>query len=306
MITDTNNFTNLTSEDQRFKQAFDTSPIGMALVSPKGTWLQVNDSLCVTLGYPPEELKQKTFQDITHPDDLDKDLGFVQEMLDGTRHTYQMEKRYFHKKGHVIWAILSVSLVRDDKGIPLYFISQIQDITQVKEANDNIEQLKNTQEKILSAIMSGIYIYNTEKRHNEYINSAYTKITGWTLDEINAMGEAFLDLFHPDDLDNVLDHMTLVTTQETDTPVTLEYRFKTKEGSWIWCYSQDSPFERSEEGNVVTFVGTFIDITRQKEAEIEITKKIEELEKMNQVLVGRELKMIELKKELATLKHATP
>jgi PAS domain S-box-containing protein len=115
--------------EERFSNAFVHAPIGMALVSLQGNWLKVNQSLCHLLGYSFEELASKTFQELTHPDDLQTDLEHVRDLIAGKTNAYHMEKRYFHKDGHTVWAELGVSLVLDKKGEPLYFISQIQDIT---------------------------------------------------------------------------------------------------------------------------------------------------------------------------------
>lgn len=110
----------------------------MALVAPDGTWLRVNRSVCEMTGYSEAEMLKMRFQDITHPDDLDLDLENVEKMLCGEVTTYQMEKRYLHKDGSTVWGLLSVSLVRDERSKPLFFISQIQDITAQKE---NAEKL---------------------------------------------------------------------------------------------------------------------------------------------------------------------
>lgn len=130
---------------ERFSSAFRDAAIGMALVGTDGRWLQVNRALCQIVGYSEEELLATTFQAITHPDDLDADLGYVNQMLRGEILTYQMEKRYVHKRGHIVWILLSVSLVRDQEGKPLYFISQIQDITQRKLA---LEQLQAAHDRL--------------------------------------------------------------------------------------------------------------------------------------------------------------
>ncbi len=122
----------LQESEVRFKSAFQYSAIGMALISPQGDWLKVNSRICEIVGYSETELLAKTFQDITHPDDLTADVDQVSQMLAGEIETYKMEKRYIHKKGHFVWALLAVSLVQDGDGTPLYFISQIEDITERK------------------------------------------------------------------------------------------------------------------------------------------------------------------------------
>jgi PAS domain S-box-containing protein len=131
--------------DALFQSAFEFAAIGMALVSPEGKWLRVNRSVCHITGYSEAELLQRTFQDITYPEDLESDLENVRKMLAKEIDTYQMEKRYFHKNGSIVWVLLSVSLVRTKSGEPLFFISQIQDITRQKTSE---EQLANAAAEI--------------------------------------------------------------------------------------------------------------------------------------------------------------
>jgi PAS domain S-box-containing protein/diguanylate cyclase (GGDEF)-like protein len=133
--------TALRDSEERFRLAFEHAPIGIAIVSPEGDWLRVNEKLCDMIGYSEDELLASTFQDITHPDDLDADLEHVRQMLAGEIRTYEMEKRYFRADGSIIWILLSVSLVRDADRSPLYFISQIQDVDERKRAQGEPERL---------------------------------------------------------------------------------------------------------------------------------------------------------------------
>jgi PAS domain S-box-containing protein len=126
----------LREANQRFRLAFDGAPIGMALVGTDGRWIQVNPALCEIVGYRAEELLAKTFQEITHPDDLDADLALMRRVLADEIADYSMEKRYFHADGHVVWINLSVSLVRDPSNKPLYFVSQIEDVTERKRVDE--------------------------------------------------------------------------------------------------------------------------------------------------------------------------
>ncbi|MBU1169547.1 MAG: PAS domain S-box protein [Proteobacteria bacterium] len=134
--------------EERFRGAFETAPHGMALVSKEGRWLKVNQSMCQIIGYSMAELLSIDFQTITHPDDLDTDLDYVKQLLDGRRESYQMEKRYIHKDGHFIWILLSVSLVKNADGTPLYFVSQIQDIDERKKT-ESLKQSESLLNKIL-------------------------------------------------------------------------------------------------------------------------------------------------------------
>lgn len=126
----------LRESEERFRLSMGNAPIGIALVGTDGSWLEVNDRLCEIVGRSRDELLALTFQDITHPDDLDADLAYVQALLDGEMDRYAMEKRYFHADGREVPILLSVSLVRDAAGEPLHFISQIQDISERRRAEE--------------------------------------------------------------------------------------------------------------------------------------------------------------------------
>ncbi len=131
----------LPDSQELFRLAFNDAAIGMALVATDGRWLKVNRALCEIVGYSETDLLKTTFQKITYPDDLEADLGSVRKVLAGEIRTYQMEKRYFHSSGHIVWILLSVSLVRDKQEQPLYFIAQIQDITPRKQAEARLRNL---------------------------------------------------------------------------------------------------------------------------------------------------------------------
>jgi diguanylate cyclase (GGDEF)-like protein/PAS domain S-box-containing protein len=125
----------LEDANQRFRSAFDDAAIGMAMVDTEGRWQRANRALSELTGYPQDRLIGMGFADLTHPDDLPKDLNALQEMLDGVRDRFQTEKRYFHADGHVIWVSLHTSIVRDVDGNPMYLLSQMQDISE-RKANE--------------------------------------------------------------------------------------------------------------------------------------------------------------------------
>ncbi len=118
-----------------FENAFAHAAIGMALIGLDGRWLVVNQAVCRFLGYTEHELFSLTFQALTHPDDLQADLASADRLLRGEIENYEMEKRYFRKDRRLVWGLLSASLARGTDGQPLFFISQIQDITASKTAD---------------------------------------------------------------------------------------------------------------------------------------------------------------------------
>lgn len=154
----------LRGSEDRFASAFENASIGMALVSTEGKWLKVNRALCSLLGYSAEELFTQSFQDITHPDDLDIDLAHMQAVIDGKAPSYQMQKRYLDKEGCLVWVLLSVSLVRDKEGKPLHFISQIQDITERRRAEASLDAVQG--ELIDASRRAGMAEVATSVLHN--------------------------------------------------------------------------------------------------------------------------------------------
>ena len=132
----------LRASERQFATAFEHAAIGMALVGINGQWLKVNRALCQILGYTAAELNATTFQEITHPEDLSANVQTLRQLLAGEMETCQMEKRYLHKDGRVIWAFLSISLVRDDFGLPVHLISQIQDISARRIIEEQFRQVQ--------------------------------------------------------------------------------------------------------------------------------------------------------------------
>ncbi len=130
----------LQKSEARFRSTFDQAAVGIAHISFSGEWLRMNQKVCDILGYPMNELAALTFQDVTHPEDLQKDLQYVEQMLAGEITTYDMEKRYYRKSGDIVWINLTVSLVREEGGEAGYFVSVIEDIDRRKEADERLSQ----------------------------------------------------------------------------------------------------------------------------------------------------------------------
>ena len=186
----------LIESEERFRGAFDFAAIGMALVAPDGRWLRVNPSLCRIVGYSPEELLATTFQAITHPEDLDTDMEFVQRMLEGVIPHYQMEKRYLHKDGHLVWVLLSVSLVRDSDRRPLYFVSQLQDISVRKEAEARLIE-SELRYRIITDLVPG-FVYEGVlcggRMQLTWVTAGFERVYGCSLETFHMLGrERFYD-----------------------------------------------------------------------------------------------------------------
>jgi len=130
---------------------FRQAAVGIGMVALTGVWLRVNQRLCSITGYSEEELLATSFQAITHPDDLQADLEQVQAVIAGALHDYTLEKRYHHRDGHYVWISLTVTLVRDEQGDPLYFIAVIQDIATRKRLEREVQEAQQALEARVEA-----------------------------------------------------------------------------------------------------------------------------------------------------------
>lgn len=126
--------------EARFRTVFERAGVGIALVAPDGGWLRVNDALCQIVGYSQDEFVKLTFQDITHPDDLDSDLYLLRQLIDDEIDRYQLEKRYITKSGNTIWIQLVVTKQMSPQGELEYFVSIIKDIQERKEAEASLTE----------------------------------------------------------------------------------------------------------------------------------------------------------------------
>src|SRR4051794_15160189 len=170
----------LAEAELRWRLTIDAAPIGMALVALDGTFVRVNPKLCDIVGYSEVELLNRTFQDLTHPEDLDADLELLGQLLGEQIDQYTLDKRYRHAAGHYVWARLSVALVWAESGEPLHYIAQIEDVTASRLAQQRLTAI------IASASDAFVSIGGTGLV-TEW-NAAAEAMFGWTRDD--AVGQA--------------------------------------------------------------------------------------------------------------------
>ena len=181
--------------EERFRSAFDSSGIGMGLTSLDGHWLQVNPSLCRIVGYTADALCQRTFMEITHPDDLASDLLRMDDLLAGSIRHFSMEKRYVRQDGESVWVNLTVALVRSADGSPLYTVAQIEDIDRRKKLENELRESQARQKATLDALpdllfevdLEGVYHYCHSPRADLLLQPAPDLI-----------GKSLSDVFPPD------------------------------------------------------------------------------------------------------------
>jgi PAS domain S-box-containing protein len=157
----------LRASEKRFRSIFEHAPIGIAIVSLDGRWLSVNNATCAIVGYTRVELEQMTFHQVTHPDDLQADLDHVRQLMEGSTPSYQMEKRYIRKDGQLVWVLLTVTLLRDEAGKPLYFLSQIMNISDRKQKEQAIAGALAEKEVLLKEV------YHRVKNNLQVVSSLF-------------------------------------------------------------------------------------------------------------------------------------
>ncbi|UGB37689.1 GAF domain-containing sensor histidine kinase [Frateuria soli] len=178
----------LHESEQRFRATFDQAAVGIAHVALDGRWLRFNPRLCQMMGYGEAGLHGRTFQDITHPDDLAADLELMQQLLAERIPTYTMEKRYIRGDGSVLWANLTASLMRNLHGEPEYFIAVIEDIGGRKCAEAERERSRLAEQRararldaIIQAAPVGIGVLDADLRYL-HVNEALAKLNGRSVD----------------------------------------------------------------------------------------------------------------------------
>lgn len=191
----------LREAEERFRSSFEWAAIGMAILNFKGKFIQVNKALADILGYRESELLKFGYDAITHPQDITQHTDMVRDVLKGRRHNYQLEKRYIHKEGHVVWVFLSVSAVRNNKGRVLYFISQIQDITERKRNEATLIEREHFL-RTLSECLPGLVSYWGTDLRCQFANKNHEKWYGIAADNMRdqhmraVLGEDLFDHDH--------------------------------------------------------------------------------------------------------------
>jgi PAS domain S-box-containing protein len=253
----------LRESEERFRRIFEEGPLGIAVVGPDNTVSHVNAQLCRMLGYTEEELKARTAADVTHPDDIGVNAHLTQQLFVGELSSYQVEKRYVTKDGQVMWGSLTGSLIRDERGQPLYALGIIEDISERKEAE---EALRESEARLLNA---------QSIAHLGYLEmKAATGESCWSDETFRILGvephsfepdvQQVLRRVHPEDLARATQAARELFEQGK--PFDIEHRIVRPDGEVRWVQARAEVIE-SENGQPVRFASTLLDITQRKHAE---------------------------------------
>lgn len=257
-----------------FRSAFDDVAVGMALIAPEngnGLYLRVNRAWCEMLGYPEEELLRMTFSDVTHPEDLDATADCVRRLRAGEIDNYQHEKRYLCADERVVWALTSVSTVKGTQGNPLYFVAQMQDITERKHTEEELKKNHELLQSVMEGTTDAVFAKDAQGRYL-MINRAGAEALGKRVEEV--IGRTDIELFAAEDGREVMEaEQEILAAAETRTTEDT----KTAEGDTRTFLSTKGPY-RDGEGNVVGMFGVARDITDRKKAEDKLRESEQRLQ----------------------------
>lgn len=174
----------LALQEEQFRQTFEYAANGMAIIGLDGRWLKVNKSLCNILGYGKNELKGEPFNQYIHPDDQEESRILFEQLRQGEIQTYQKEKRYIHQNGSIVWSLISVSVVNDSLGNPIHFVSQINDITQRKLAQFQLQESIVKLQGIQDASTQVCILEYDLNGNVSFFNKGAENLLGYSADEV--------------------------------------------------------------------------------------------------------------------------
>ncbi|GEM_PF-1309724 len=265
----------LRKSEEQFRLLFDLAPIGMAITGLDGKILRVNQAFCKLLDYTPEELRKLALADLNYPDELTATLELREQLLRGEIPGFEMEKRLIAKGGKILHVILQSTLVRDSQGLPLHFIGQIVDITARQQAEEARRESEARFRQLAENIKSVFWLTDLGKNQMLYISPAYEEIWGRSSANLYESPRHWLTAIHPDDLQRVYES---ILTKQTIGKYDEIYRIQRPDGELRWIRDRAFPI-RDEQGKVYRIAGIAEDITTLKQAEHEIRRLKEGLEK---------------------------
>jgi PAS domain S-box-containing protein len=255
----------LRESGEKFRLTFDESPIGAAIVSLGFTFQHVNAELSRITGYSEQELLKSSITKIVHPDDTAEDMEKGHLIMSGEIDQFDHEERSIRKDGQVIWIRLSVRVVRDAVGKSLYFLSLIQDITERKQAEKELQESEERLTFVMEGSQLGFWDWNIETGEVQR-NERWAGMLGYSIQEVELNVKQWTDLIHTDERavawKSIQDHL------EGRTPVhEVEYRILCKDGKYKWILDQAMVVKHDQQGRPLRMSGTHSDITERKQAE---------------------------------------
>ncbi|MFC1671413.1 PAS domain S-box protein [Spirochaetota bacterium] len=261
------------NEFHPFQTTFEIARIGIAHVSLDGNFLRANKRLCSMLRYTEEELKAIKFSDITHPEDIPSSLENLKNILSGKINDFSAEKRYIRNDGSIMWARLSVVLLRTKTGKPMYFVSIIEDITEHQQADEELKESEEKYRRLFELESDPIFLVDAETTGIIDSNRAATEMYGYTNEEFKQLKVTDISAEPEKTKKSILEeHLTRIP-----------HRYSRKKDGTIF------PAEIS--ANYFKLDGKKVNLSRVQD----ITDRINSAEKLKATLRDKELLLTEIK-----------
>ena len=251
----------LISSEERFRVLFEQAAVGVAQIDTEtGQFIRINQKYCDIVGYTPDEMTKTTFQNITHPEDLQADLQNMQMLTDGKIREFSMEKRYYHKNGSAVWVNLTVSPMWKIGQEPDYHIAVVRDIISRKHAEANLRKSEQKYRRIVDTANEGVWMVD-ENEMTTFVNQRMAEMLLYCPEEM--MGQSFVVFVFEEDL---RDHEKQMESRKQGNSGYYERRFRRKDNTAIWTIVSATPVLNDEQ----QFRGSFAmvtDITERRRAE---------------------------------------
>ena len=248
----------------KLQWTIDEAPVCVAMVGTDKRFLQCNKSFCDFLGYSAEDLKGKTIAEITFPDDIEIGMADLRAIMADEIKTSRVQKRYVRKDGSLVWGEVTISLIRDKNGNPLYFLPIIQDITFQKKAEEMLKASEDRFRHVFEAANVGKSI--TTPAGKITVNQAFADLLGYSKQELE--GKTWQELTLPEDIDTTVTKIGLLLSGEQNA-TRFNKRYLHKNGSVVWA-DVSTALRRDKAGQPLHFVTTLVDISERKRFEDEL------------------------------------
>jgi two-component system sensor kinase FixL len=258
-------------EEERFRRFFSLPLVGSAIYGSDKRWIEVNDKLCDLFGYSGEELRDLTWVDVTHPDDLAENLRLFEEAYSGARDLYTMDKRFIRKNGDILHCSISVECVRHPNGSPNYFMLLVQDLTERRRAEDALRESLNQLRTAQKIAKLGHWSWDA-KQDALSVSLANPGIPGLNPEQMQGLSDAEYSrrFVHPADQERVLQAYHSVSAKNPDFDI--EYRLIRPDGQERIVHEIGHSV-CDETGEIVSQFGTLQDVTEKRAAEIALRER---------------------------------
>lgn len=245
--------------EARFRLLFEQAPIGMAITTTTGRFVQVNPALCTTLGYTEAELLRKSLAEITHPDDVQLNLDHERKLLMGEIDAFQIEKRYVRKDGQWVYVLLHVALWHETTTCARYFLGQVVDITEQKRIEAKLAVEQEFAINLVNFMGQGLVMLNTHMQY-EFVNPAYAQMMGYTPEYF--VGRSPADFIKPEQVPAL---QASFQKRLAGATTTYALDLQRADGSWFPALITGTP--RWKENKIIGSVSVITDLTEQKKME---------------------------------------